>query len=650
MRVVDKAQAKAFAKAEASLPLSVRQRLRSAFTVRGLPFFEFYVQLQRIQAGEPVPSDIKPMFKRMMNRLIQIKSPLDKKGLSPVVINQIAEARTTLNVLLTRLVSGRTDDTMTWMKVNQIFVPLIISVARDKGVYLKPLQKGIERWAIFRRMSAKREKIERLRDNDPESYALMLQKGQLLEEIDAGIIGRIKADWQQDVKRTRLMGRPVIIGKNRYTGEERIYDRDGDVLTHDDFFTKRKKADEWREKGFRAPARMEAPLKDIRLFNDEQVQKLEGDVEYDSITDDKAKQGRLTRIFATKRMPVMIAQSDGSVRVEKVKVIVSGRFKGVYLDDMINSQGRMIEGSEYKLEPMAGRTAQIPRKVDGSWVMVDLPGKTMKKVVRRDVSQREPFVTAADVKTTYTDPDTKRTTTIKEEKLFLKIPGTREYTEIRNAVKALACNTGSKALAEGSAEPEDEEGNARPDGEDQGGEQGEAEKPDPKAEARQEREKARARFRRETKKFDSNLDALMDSLDPKMALQVVDALPSKEDAGYDKMVAQVMNDLSAVGEVRETKETSWAPDTKSESPSRLYLRRGATITPRPFFSSQVRRTHDEERKLSGRRLVGPKRARAFEKVPRIRALTPTFSLRPSSGSRAPPNARRLRLWANSITA
>lgn len=413
---------KALAKAEGLLPTSLRQRLRHAFTVRGLPFFEFYVRLRRFRIGEPVPDDIKQQFRRVVNRLIQVKSPVDKRVLNPVVVNQIAEARVILNVLLTRLLQGRTDDRMTWVKINSIFVPLMVEVAKDKGVYLRAIQRDPERWSTFRRMSDKQEAVEKLKDEDPESYAQMVTRGEALAQIDEGIQQSI-ADAGMTARRVRVMGRPVHLGKDPVTGEERVFDRDGEVLPVDDFIEKRRKQEEFRAKLYRAPAQMEVPLSDIRLIDDEDIDALPGEVEWMSMTDDKAKVARLTRIYATKKKPVFISEPDG-LRVEHVRVIVSGRFKGVYLDDMVNSQGRMIEGTAYTLEQATGREFKIP--------------------VRRDVGQREPYVTAADVPTTYQDSESGKEVTVKEEKLFIKVPGTKEFTEIRNALRSLACNTGSK--------------------------------------------------------------------------------------------------------------------------------------------------------------------------------------------------------------
>ena len=412
---------KQLAKASQLFPRAIYLKFRRAFTKRGLPFFDFYIKLKRISLGEAPPEDLKQQFRKVLNMLVRIKSPVDNRPLSPQMVNMISEARSDLNTYLNRIAQG-TAQNATWLKVNQILVPLISEVARDKGIYMKSLQRGAERWATFRKMTPKQEKIERLRDDDPETYDLVLQRGETLAQIDAGIKKSVAAGGMTS-RRALIMGRPVTIGTDPITGEERVFDRDGDVIPVEDYITKRREQAEWREKSYRAPAKMEVPLKSLRILDDADIEALSGEVEYDAITDDKAKQSRLTRIFATKRKPVMISQADGTIRVEHLKVIVSGRFKGIYLDDMINSQGRMIEGTAYTLEPLSGREGKIP--------------------VRRDVSQREPYVTHATVPTVYTDADTGKKYTVKEEKLHIKIPGTNEFKEIRHMLKKLACNTGA---------------------------------------------------------------------------------------------------------------------------------------------------------------------------------------------------------------
>lgn len=412
--------ARQLAEADRLIPKSLWPLLRRIFTPRGLPFFEFYIELKRINLGQPVLTDLRHDMKMALNRLIQVTSPVDGKSLSPVVVNMIADARPILNTLLFRLEHGRVDDLSTWIKLNAILVPLIVEVCRDKGLYLRAIQTGTERWATFRKMSNQQEAVERLRDYDPESYALMQQKGKAMAEIDAAIERRIKATGHA-VQRQFIMGRPVFIGVDPETGEERVYDRDGDVISVEAFKLKRSMQQRAMQQLTRAPNRTEVPLKDLRILSDEDVDNLEGNIEWASLSDDKAKQGRITRIFACKRASVFVSSSEG-IRIEKPLVIVSGRFKGIYLDDMVNSQGRLIEGTAYTYSPLTGREGHIPKKMD--------PG------------QREPYVTVADLVTT--EKVGRRVVERKEQKLYLKIPGTRQFTDLRNAIKGLACNTGAK--------------------------------------------------------------------------------------------------------------------------------------------------------------------------------------------------------------
>jgi len=413
-----KALKKKLEKAKLVFPRALLFKLRHAFTPKGEHFFRFYILLREIRLGAPVPEDIKQQFRRVSNWIMRIKSPVDHRHLSPPAANQIAEARHPLNTQFNRLLQGNTEDPFVWKRVNDVMVPMIVEVAKDKGIYLKARQPGRERWAVFRKMTPKQQQIERLRDDDPESYALMVRQGKTLGQIDTGIEARIEAAGLQH-RKAKVMGRPVHIGTDPTTGEERIYDRDGDILTFEDYLAKRKEQEEYRKKLDKVPSRTRVPLQQLRTLDDDAVDILEGEVEWMALTDDIAKQGRLTRIFATKRTSLFIGQPDGTMRVRKVPVISSGRYKGVFLDDMVNSQGRLIEGTAYTLVPVTGRSGKVPKRMD--------PG------------QREPYVTLADT-VAVTEQGS-----VKEKKLFLKVPGTKQFTELRNAMKKLACNFGSKS-------------------------------------------------------------------------------------------------------------------------------------------------------------------------------------------------------------
>lgn len=417
-----KALRKEMRKARGYLPPAVWPQIRRAFTPKGLGFFEFYISLKHLSLGVPPSEGLKQQFKRAVNLLIRIESPVDGRPLSPVVVNQIAEARSMLNSMLARLDQGRTEDPVLWARINNVMVPLIEAVARDKGIYLRSTQKGRERWVRFRKMSAKQEQVERLKDDDPESYALMVQKGKALKEIDEGIQRQIQISGMIP-GRSFVMGRPVQTGEDPRTGEKIIFDRDGQVLTFEEYKSKRREQERQKLTLGRVPTRTEVPVEDLRSVDDDRVDSLSGEIEWDALTDDKARQGRLTKIFATKKYPMMISDPDtGEIRIEHVKVIVSGRYKGVFLDDMVNSQGRLIEGTAYGYEQRNGRDRKIP--------------------VRLDPSTREPYITTAEIEVEKRIGN--RKVREKEQKLFLKIPGARHYAELRNAVKKLACNTGTK--------------------------------------------------------------------------------------------------------------------------------------------------------------------------------------------------------------
>lgn len=414
---------KEWGSAEALLPPSVVQLLRRAFTPRGMPFFEFYVRLRRIRLGEPVSENLRMEYRRAADRIGMVKSPVDGQTLSPAAVNQIALAKPLMERVLGALQQpGHEDDQILWGRLNMAFVPLLVEVAKDKGVYLKPTrQTGRERWATFMKMSPRQEKVERLRDEDPESYALMQQMGQTLEIIDLGIEDRIRAEGKE-LKKGFLAGRPVLLGVDPATGEESVYDRDGEVLPKEDFFDKRRAQADAAARATRAPLRTETHPKELRRLSDEELDDLVGDLQWDAITDDKAKQGRLTRIFPTKLKPVFISDPETGLRIERQKVVVSGRYKGVFLDDLVNSEGRLVEGTAYAFDPKRGQTWRVPKKMDPS--------------------EREPYVTVAEIAEQRTFQG--KRVTVTRKKLYLKIDGTRQSKVLREAIKQLACNVGTQ--------------------------------------------------------------------------------------------------------------------------------------------------------------------------------------------------------------
>lgn len=404
------------------IPPSIWRMLRKAFTPRGLAFFEFYVEMHRIRLGAPVSDSLKTDYKRAADRLAQVRSPVDGATLSPAAVNQIALTRPMVNRVISAVLQNRVKP-LHWAQFNEVFVSLIVDIARDKKVFIKPTrQQGRERWATFRKMSPKQVRVERLRDDDPESFALMEKLGQSMAEIDSGIEQRIH-DSGMEVKKGFLAGRPVLLGVDPATGEESVYDRDGSVIPKGEFFDKvRAKAESQRILA-RVPTRTEVPPEELRALSEDELNQLTGDLEWDSITDDKAKQGRLTRLYPTKRKRRFVYDANtGETKIDEVKVVVGGRYKGIFLDDLINSEGRLIEGTAYTYDEKKGRASKYPRTIDPS--------------------EREPYVSIAEVVEHRTFQG--KRIKVKKKKLYLKIDGTRSSAVLRNAIKKLACNAGAK--------------------------------------------------------------------------------------------------------------------------------------------------------------------------------------------------------------
>lgn len=418
-----KALAKQLAQADQLIPPSIQRKLRRAFTIKGLPYFDFYIEMRRISLGGPVPPGLKTMYKRAADRLAQVRSPVDGAPLSPAAVNAIALTRPVINRVIGAVVQERVTPIL-WGIFNATMVPLLIQIARDKSVYMKPTrQVGRERWATFRKMSPKQERVEKLRDDDPESFALMEKLGQTMAEIDANIEAKIAAAGHE-LKKGFLAGRPVLLGVDPATGEEMVYDRDGEVVPKGDFFAKVRAKAERLGALARVPSRTVVPPDQLRMVDDETLEQLVGDVQWDAITDDKAKQGKLTRLFPTKRIRKFINDAEsGETRVEEYKVVTEGRYKGIFLDDLINSEGRLIEGTVYTYDPKKGATTQ-----------------TVPTII--DPSDREPYVTVAEV-VSKRQFQGKRIS-VKTKKLYIKIDGTRQNKVLRNALKKLACNAGTK--------------------------------------------------------------------------------------------------------------------------------------------------------------------------------------------------------------
>lgn len=423
---LSKEQIKLIRQADYLIPRAHFTALRKAFTPRGLGLWMLYKKLWQYRNGMPLDGDLVGLFRASFRRLTMLTSPYDGKPLSPNVVNTMAETRNAVFKYLRKL-QENPEHPMIWARLNTILVPLMVLIAADKGVYIKgikmPGSNNIERWKKFRKQSKAQIKLQRLKNEDPETYQLMVKKKQTLAQIDSGIQAKINERGLQS-KKTYLMGRVIHIADDPVTGEGVVFDRDGTELSVPEWIEKRKAYFAAKAKLERNPNTIKISLKDMRIMGNDEIDQLSGEVEHVALTDDKAKENKTTRYFPVKNKDVFVSGADG-LKVVQHKVIVSGRYKGIYLDDMVNDQGRLIEGTAYAYNPKRGESHTV--------------------VERIDPSEREPYCTMTEVTKVKTVQGKKKK--IKSKKMMIKISGARANKEIRNALKKLSCAGGTKSFS-----------------------------------------------------------------------------------------------------------------------------------------------------------------------------------------------------------
>jgi len=383
-------------------------KLRKSFGLMGLPFFQYYLDLAKFYHTKQAP--MENLFQELRQRvrsLIRVSKP------SALVINKVSQILDDLKPWL-RMVERNPDDVGAWRRVIKNFAPLLAEVAKDKGVYLKGTPVGAERWMMFRTMSPKEKVEEDIKDNDPVLYAAIQKQRNQLREVEKKIEADLKAEGMP-YERKFLMGRTVYVGTDPVSKERVVYDWATQAVPIETYMQRRR--DEQRAS--RSHSRVfpgKQALDRLRKVSDEEVDALPGVSTFASLTDDKAKVSALTRVFPIKKVQKDLP--DGSI--EEKSVVVNGRFKGFMLDDLVNAAGRMLEGTAYNYNPKSNRYDRIES--------IGAEGKLMVR------AQREPYVTIVERKTKVRG----QKKLAKQKKLYLKIPNSRAFTEVRRAVRKLS--------------------------------------------------------------------------------------------------------------------------------------------------------------------------------------------------------------------
>ena len=430
--------------AELIMSKSIQMQYKREFGVKNFPFFRFLVEMRQFSLGAPIQLG---MYQKL---LLQTKKLLKSKGKDGQPLNSILRGKVLLTIknmkrfitIIENKIKGYERNALIvengiylydkttvdqilkgnlhWKKLILSYTDLIEEIGRDKGIHIT---KGIKpsantMWFTkFRKAKATEVEFRRLEDSDPETFALISDQRKSLAQIDSEIDKALEAEGliKEDVM---IKGRPVTIGIDPETREMIAFDRGmGAVpITKDengkwggDYVEMLDERDEQREKLYRVPTASslltDSNLESFRRFSDEELEMAMGDVKLKALTDNKAKADKLARLFPTQKIEI-----DGEMR----DVIVGGRFKGFLFDDMVNANGRLVEGTGWTYDYKKG------------------------KPIRRNVGDTEPYITTFEVEDKYGSKSTR---------LQINVPSGRdkESKRIRERLHRLSGNTPGKA-------------------------------------------------------------------------------------------------------------------------------------------------------------------------------------------------------------
>lgn len=413
-----------FAKASTVAPFLMR-KLVMELKLRAMPaslrFFQLVDQVHHMSLGAPV-EDLSQEFRAAAKYLSQavIRTLGDEKGAA--LANSITDCAVDNAANLRRIGAGAKGVVFTNFGVS--VAEVLQSLSREAGLSAGYQVKTIEgtRWPLIRILSKDEKGLRDLQENNPDLYTELVgnieQAGKFQYEVEKSVI-------EKGLVPTTVMidGVPLPASEDYVTKEKTVYTPDGRVLGEKEFLRDRMmKAREqamltsefspmyvMNAKGqpevVRRPDQLKieglSKLSDDDLNNPEMIP-LGADgnpqeVDFRAMTDNKASaKNQGTRIYPTRR--------DINGRL----VIVDGRFKGFYLDEMVNQKGRLVEGTAYDMGadgiPVAFETLEPDGNLRLStvnkepYVTLDSQGKLLIKIpfIGGGRGTKDPFKRARD--------------------------------------------------------------------------------------------------------------------------------------------------------------------------------------------------------------------------------------------------------------
>lgn len=348
---------------------AAKQAFLKEFGAPGIAFFEFYADLRRVQLGAEPP---QPLAERLDEVVVALTTSRGRRQdrFPPGLMNRIYQHVQDLKALFGNLTGNRTEDAQRWSEIGLKYRDLVVEVAERQGIHLaeapdtqsKSASVRKRAWANLHMMTPTAVAMKQLREQHPELYEQKQFQREVYAKIEERIVDRILDEGMVPSK-ARILGRIVHIG----TKGERGYVFEPSLEAGE----KAPTIEAWSKQRLRDLAAMERLSKADRLTEIDpkklrsvtkkrlrELAKEQPEAEFVALSDDAAKQNGQTRVVPTR----WVETKDG--RTERV--VVEGRFEGVLVNDLINSQGRMLEGTAFRLSKSKKRGVMVPTRVNPS--------------------------------------------------------------------------------------------------------------------------------------------------------------------------------------------------------------------------------------------------------------------------------------------
>jgi hypothetical protein len=446
------------------------RKLYTVLKLRSYPlalrFFHLTDQIHHMALGAPV-EDVSQQFRAAARVLSQtvLRSLGDVQGAE--IANAITDCAVDNMANLRRIGGGAKGPIFT--KVGLSIAMVIEKMANAAGIpagYQIKTLEGI-RWPTLRIMSKRDRELKTLQENNPELYTevketlstaemtqheeLIRQRGMIPRREDIGGVPLVVGEDPISMDRSVYLPGRGVVPEDTFRREQMMKRRAESLLTSEfhsmaELLLDRKgnpildKDGKQQSVPIVRPDKLE--IEGVRKLADDQLDDpdvipRQGDgspvaVKFRALTDDKAAAPG-TRIYATR------PDKDGR------PVVVEGRFKGFYLDDMVNSVGRVVEGTAYDVDKSGAPIAFNTLNEDGTlslravnkepYVTLDTQGRFLIKipVVQGGGGKKDPFTRArTQMKSLASKPDkvtkTKNKETGKTERKV--VPGYTRGTSI----------------------------------------------------------------------------------------------------------------------------------------------------------------------------------------------------------------------------